>query len=389
MVDRLVVGGVEKVAIDQVRALRMAGHDARLVVLATGGAGVGTFGASLDSVPVETLSLRAPRPLRASVPLPGFAFLQTFHLTYPLLARWLMREGEYDVILCHGSYTAFTAYAISRKHHIPVALFLWDPTLHIVTGPAYEGRMLGRLRPLAAPVARCLDRWLVSRPAKVLLGSSAFVDYVTQLSGVRPEVLMPARDVAGHLPPWESRANRILAVTAWKRGKNPEALLETLEHCPADVCLTLAGAWLDQPLLQAFRAEVARRGLSRRVDITGAVTEVELTSLYADARVLVQSWESPGFGLSALEAAACGTPSVIPRGQGSSDLLGGRAAAALFDLCDAGELTRRVTEMLNDPEASEAMGRRARDVVKEQASSEAVAGRLERVLAEAVHGRPA
>lgn len=369
-------------AIDQVRALRKAGHDARLVVLAAGGAGVGTFGEAIDAVPVETLALRLPRPLRASLPLPGFSFLQTFHLTYPLLARLLVREAEYDVILCHGSYTAFSAYAISRTRHIPVALFLWDPTFHIVTGPAYDGRMLGRLRPLAAPFARRLDRWLVRRPAKVLLGSSAFVDYVTQLSGVKPEVVMPARDVAGDLPCWERRANRILAVTAWKRGKHPEALLDALEHCPPDASLTLAGAWLEPPMLQAFRSEVARRGLSQRVEITGAVTEAELTSLYADARVLVQSWESPGFGLSALEAAACATPSVIPRGQGSSDLLGARGAAALFNLHDADELTRLVREMLQDPVASEAMGRRALDVAKEHASSEAVARQLERVLSE-------
>jgi glycosyltransferase involved in cell wall biosynthesis len=382
LIDRLVVGGVEKVAIEQVRALRQAGHDAHLLVLGRGGAGPGAFGKELDSVPVHTLADRVPRLLRGSAPVPGFSFLQTFHLTYPLFARWLLREGEYDVILCHGSYTAFSAYAISRVRHIPVVLFLWDPTFHIVTGPAYEGRALGRLRALVAPVARHLDRWLVQRATRVLLGSSAFVEYVTRLSGVEPVVLTPSRDVPRHVPTWTSRPKRLLAVTAWKRGKNPEGLLDALERCPKDTSLTLAGAWLDDEMLQAFSAEVARRGLSARVEITGMVTEAELTDLYADARLLIQSWESPGFGLSALEAGACATPAVIPRGQGSADLLG-PDAAALFDLGDNVGFVRLVDERLRDPVGSAAMGLRARDAVVEHASSRVVAARLEKALLEA------
>lgn len=255
MVDRLEVGGVEKVAMQQVKALRAAGQDAVLVMLKRRGEGLEAYREELAALPALVLEDRLPPPLRVSVGVPGFSFLETFHLTFPLLARRMVRPGEFDVILCHGSYTCLTAYAIRRTRGIPVAGLIWDPTFHVVSGPAYAGRALGRLRFLLAPLTRRFDRWLVRTPDLVVLGGLAYRDYVAALGPRRLLIQHPAVEVSASVRPASERRPEILAVTAWKHGKQPARLLGLIERHPG-MRLVLAGAWLDEALLREFTAEV-------------------------------------------------------------------------------------------------------------------------------------
>ena len=375
MLDRLEVGGVEKVAIQQVLALRELGHDARLVVLKKRGAGLSAFAEELAEVPVDVLETRLPPLLRASRAVPGFPFLETFHFTFPLMAHRLVRRDEYDVILCHSSYTCLTAFAVQRTRGIPVAAVIWDPTLHVITSSAYADRVLGRVSAALAPLARRFDRWLVRRARLVVLGSLAYRDYVEELGAQRILVLHPGAVPTERIRPASERQPEMLAVTAWKHGKRPERLLPLLEPNP-DLRLVLAGAWLDADLREAFEAEVERRGLGNRVEITGEITEQALAERYATAQFVVQAWPSPGFGLSPLEAGAQGTTFVIPQGQGSAELFRDGIDGLIYDPADEGALATAVDRMTAHPEATLAMGRSAHERVCRRASWRARAAEL-------------
>jgi glycosyltransferase involved in cell wall biosynthesis len=165
--------------------------------------------------------------------------------------------------------------------------------------------------------------------------------------------------------PAEARAPEILAVTAWKHGKAPERLLGLLERAEG-LELVLAGAWLDADLRARFEQDVRRRGLEDRVELTGRLSEDALGERYARARFVVQTWESPGFGLSPLEAAARGTTFVAPRAQGSYEIFRDGSDGFFFDPDDDTELLAAVDRLVQDGDLATGMGRSAWEHVRER-----------------------
>ena len=82
----------------------------------------------------------------------------------------------------------------------------------------------------------------------------------------------------------------------------------------------------DGPLRETFAARAAQPALAGRVRVTGRLSDEELIEAYRCADVAaVPSVAVEGFGLVVLEAAACGTPSIV------SDVGGLPEAAAALD----------------------------------------------------------
>jgi glycosyltransferase involved in cell wall biosynthesis len=381
IVDRLEVGGVEKVAIQQVAALRELGHEANLVLLRRRGEGLRVFADALESVPVRVLERRLPRVLRGSAPMPGFAFLQTFHLTYPAFARALLRRGEFDRLLAHGTYTCLTAFAVGRARSIPVAAFIWDPTYHVLSSAAYSERALRRFLPVLLPMARRFDRWLARRADLIVLGGMAYHNYLDELGARRTLVSYPAVTPAEEPLPASARDREMLAVTAWKQGKDPERVLALLDHAK-DLKLVMAGAWLDPRLRAHFEREVQRRHLGDRVEVTGALSQGDLSNRYARARFVVQTWPSPGFGLSPLEAAARGTTFVAPSAQGSGEIFRNGTDGFLYSAGDEEALIGAVDRLARDEDQAVTMGENAWNWVRAHHTWKARATELAKALEE-------
>jgi glycosyltransferase involved in cell wall biosynthesis len=381
IVDRLEVDGVEKVAIQQVASLRELGHEAELVLLRRRGEGLRVFADALESVPMRVLERRLPRVLRGSVPIPGFAFLQTFHLTYPAFARSLVRRGEFDRLLAHGTYTCPTAFAVGRARSIPVAAFIWDPTYHVLSSAAYSERALTRFQSVLLPMARRFDRWLARRADLIVLGGTAYRNYLDDLGARKTLVSYPAVTPAEEPRSASARAREMLAVTAWKQGKDPERLLALLEHAK-DFTLVLAGAWLDPRLRADFEREVQRRNLGHRVEVTGALSQDELSERYARACFVIQTWPSPGFGLSPLEAAARGTTFVAPSAQGSGEIFRNGTHGFLYATGDEEALISAVDRLARDVDQAVAMGENAWNWVRGRHTWKARATELAKALEE-------
>jgi glycosyltransferase involved in cell wall biosynthesis len=358
LVDRLEVGGVEKVAIQQVASLRELGHDAELVLLRRRGEGLSLFAAELDEIPVRVLEDRLPSVLRGSVRIPGFSFLQAFHFTYPLFARRLVRAREFDVLLAHGTYTCITGLAVRRARSIPLAAFVWDPTYHVLSGAAYSDRFVGKVLPVLLPLACRFDSWLARRADLIVLGGTEFRAYLEGRGATRILVSYPAATPVEKPLPANRRAPEMLAVTAWKHGKNPERLLPLLERADG-LKLVLCGEWLDPEVRAQFESVVAALRLEGRVELTGGLAERELGDRYARARFAIQTWPSPGFGLSPLEAAARGTTFVAPLGQGSSEIFRDGVDGFLFDPRGDGALAAAVDRLVADPALALEMGTNA------------------------------
>ncbi|HEX4467574.1 MAG TPA: glycosyltransferase [Solirubrobacteraceae bacterium] len=81
------------------------------------------------------------------------------------------------------------------------------------------------------------------------------------------------------------------------------------------------------------------------VTLTGRVSDEQLAAIYSGAHALVIGSEDEGFGLSAVEALACGTPVVAYETPALREALGGRArfveSGNVVALIDAAERARR------------------------------------------------
>jgi len=150
--------------------------------------------------------------------------------------------------------------------------------------------------------------------------------------------------------------------------KNVETLLEAYARLTDGAPrLVVVGALGDETYASSASsvgARASRLGLGDRVVFPGYVPDDVLAALYRRATVVVNPSRAEGFGLTAVEAAACGAPLLLSDLPAHRETLG--RAALLFDPLDAGELAARLDELLADEGLRSRVARRC---------AEAVAGR--------------
>jgi glycosyltransferase involved in cell wall biosynthesis len=148
------------------------------------------------------------------------------------------------------------------------------------------------------------------------------------------------------------------------------AMLVLLRKIFPNLYLVLAGSG---PLEADLRRQADRTGVGAYVVFTGFVAAVEELLPAFDVHMLLSRNE--GFGISTIEAMACGVPVVATDVPGSADILRGSEGGILIPDGDLKNSVPMVAGLLIDPERRAAMGRRGREEV-EQRYSEAVVGRL-------------
>src|SRR5207253_187050 len=149
------------------------------------------------------------------------------HVTYPLLLPWVIPRRKYRILLSHNSYTTFTALSLAVSRGVPYLMQIWDPISYILD-KAYETGPIHRMRPALEPLGRWIDRLLLSHAAGIVLASDRHVAYLEGSKFPRRPTFMipPGCDSDAALP--DRRDEFVLTVTAWKRGKQLEVLLNAM-----------------------------------------------------------------------------------------------------------------------------------------------------------------
>ena len=152
-------------------------------------------------------------------------------------------------------------------------------------------------------------------------------------------------------------------------GFNPHKNLETLVRSMAvlhgtkgleALKLILIGDVDDEiftPGLEALKQCIARHGLGESVVFTGYLDDQETRHLLAFSRALVLPSLAEGFGLPAVEAAACGTPVVATENSPLPEILEG--GGLFVDPRDGAALTRALERVLRDDDLRARLGRQA------------------------------
>lgn len=134
----------------------------------------------------------------------------------------------------------------------------------------------------------------------------------------------------------------------------------------------------------AVRERIAALGLAGSVLLPGFVSDGTLAALYSGATAVVNPSLAEGFGLPAVEAAACGAPLVMSDLPAHRETLG--AEAVYFPPRDVDALTAALAELIGDETLRGRLGRSARERVS-GLSWDTAAERLREVIAAAANGR--
>ena len=163
---------------------------------------------------------------------------------------------------------------------------------------------------------------------------------------------MPVESLGEALARFDLPERFLLFVGTIEPRKNLATLLAAWEALPDRPDLVIAGGWgWKQDFL---RGEVERLGSAVR--LLGTVTPAELPALYNRAIALAHPAHYEGFGLTPLEAMACGTPVVCSSAASLPEVVGD--AALLVDPADVEGWTAALDQVLHDPGVATDLRRR-------------------------------
>lgn len=181
------------------------------------------------------------------------------------------------------------------------------------------------------------------------------------------------------------RTPRVVHVSNFRPVKDPAAVIRVFARVrrQLDAELWLVG---DGEAMPAVRSIVRQAGLGSSVRFLGLHPAVEAVLPHADLLLLTSRAES--FGLAALEAAACGVPTVAPQIGGLPEVVAHAVSGLLFESGDEAAAAGAVMRVLDDPDIHARMragaARRAR-----RFSSEKMVPRYERLYQELLESRSA
>ena len=161
-------------------------------------------------------------------------------------------------------------------------------------------------------------------------------------------------------------ARYLLYVGGLSPHKNLRALIEAYRRLVASSAfprlrLLLVGDYVGDVFnseYEGLQALVAQHGLGELVTFTGFIPDDVLVDLYNGAEVVVLPSLEEGFGLPAIEAAACAKPGVVSEVGPMGSLLG--SAVWTFPPRDVDALTLALDTLLRDPVRRAAMGNEGR-----------------------------
>jgi glycosyltransferase involved in cell wall biosynthesis len=265
----------------------------------------------------------------------------------------------------------------------------------VVMQPEVNGELSGEVytwgTALDRPVPRRLVRGatrlrnLLVRDADAFVAMSRAIEREMAAAGVSAEKVVygPHGVDTGHFRPagtqersalrrrlgWPEDALILIYTGRLLRGKGLETLLDAFAAvAPAEprARLVLVGSGAGQALSveEALRARVVRDGLADRVVFTGRLEDVSEALRASNVFVFPSLFEA--LGISLVEAAACGLPSVGSRTGGIVDVLGDGRAGVLVPPGDAVALAGALRALLADPARRAVLAAGARETACER-----------------------
>ena len=231
-----------------------------------------------------------------------------------------------------------------------------------------------------------LTRWLIRRMDAVVATSDRTAAYLE----VPAQVIMHGIDLDGFSPPEDRSALRaslglptegplIGCYGRIRASKGTDvfatAMIEVLKETPGHALIMGRAVEKDQAFLKDIKDRVQEAGLTERIHFLPEVPVEQMADWYRalDLYVAPQRWE--GFGLTPIEAMACGVPVIATR-VGAFEEIVTETTGALVDPGDTEALTQAIRAALTSPEQLASWAAHSRPHVAEHFAIEREAAEL-------------
>jgi len=291
----------------------------------------GSVSPRIEAMPRRTSFLqRFPAPLRRRYPY----YLPLF----PLAAGRLRLRG-YDIVFSSSHCVAKGVHCDPGTFHISYVhapmRYVWDAfDLYFRRRQTRASLRWGAS--LARPFLQAWDRKTSARVDAFLCNSRHVREQIRRHYGRDARVVYPPVDLSRFRPGAGPKGDYYLMVGALVPNKRVDLAVEAFNRL--DLPLKIVGVgWDEKP---------CRAAAGPRVEFLGRVDDEDLAALYRGARALV----FPGiddFGLTPLEAQACGTPVIAFAGGGALETVNGRTGV-FFHEPSAASLMEAVRRMESD-----------------------------------------
>lgn len=158
--------------------------------------------------------------------------------------------------------------------------------------------------------------------------------------------------------------------------KGVDDLIRATKLCDPSALLVIVGSGPEEASL---RAQAEEEGLSNRVRFVGRVSVEDLPRYYAVSSFVASPSQNrlEGFGLTAVEAMACGRPVLVADMPGMREVVEDGKDGLLVQPLLEDDLAEKCRSLLENPDRLVSMGQHARESVETKYSIEVVVDRLE------------
>jgi len=256
-------------------------------------------------------------------------------------------KGNYDLIHCHDWLTMEAAVQLKEKMGIPLVL-----TVH-----STEYDRSGWLHPNQWFIDH--ERWGMQHADRIIAVSEFTKRVVVDKYGI-PESKITVVHNAVYPIGESEKQNVVLFLGRLTIQKGPEFFLKAakkvLEYEDAKFVVAGVGDMLPKLIEQAVHM-----GISNKVIFTGALTEDEVRHIYKISSVYVMPSVSEPFGITALEAISAGTPTIVSKSAGVSEVL---KSVFKVDFWDTDEMANKIIAILRYEPLRDHMGQSSKREVQ-------------------------
>jgi glycosyltransferase involved in cell wall biosynthesis len=254
-----------------------------------------------------------------------------------------VEQGDFDLVAAH--FALYVSAALDRIGDVPLVAHFHGPW-------AMESDAEGQGR-LAVLVKRAVETRVYRRADRFVVLSEAFADVLIRCYGIKPQDIrivpgsvdldrfnVPVtRNEARMALGWPTDRPILLSIRRLAARMGLDRLIAAmlvLVRTQPDVLLCIAG---QGPLASALRQQIADNGLQNHVHLLGFLSEEALPLAYRAADInVVPTAALEGFGLTAAEALAAGTPSMVTPVGGLPEVVAELSPSLVFSSCDAADL---------------------------------------------------
>ena len=238
-------------------------------------------------------------------------------------------KGKYDLVHCHDWLTMKAAVEVKEKLGIPLVLTVHS-TEYDRSGWVYPNQWFIDI-----------ERKGMEKADRIIAVSEFTKCVIVEKYGIHPDKITVVHNAVYPIGEGEKR-NLVLFLGRLTIQKGPEFFLKAarkvLDYEDARFVIAGQGDMLPKLIEQAVQM-----GISNKVIFTGRLTEEEVKHIYKISSIYVMPSVSEPFGITALEAISAGTPTIVSKVSGVSEVF---KNCFKVDFWDIDEMANKIVSLL-------------------------------------------